>query len=77
MNRSEECDMRPPTIFVTPAGVASIFRPAPRSRMGVHESVIVGYTIAGFVPLCLEPWLREALWQGSSAKYQQLQITAS
>ena len=65
---------RLPTIFVTPAGVASIFRPAPRSRMGVHESVIVGYTFAGFIPLRAEPWLRESLWHGSSDKYQQRQI---
>ena len=66
---------RLPIIFVTPAGVASIFRPAPRSRMGVHESVIAGYTFAVFVPLRAEPWLREALWRDNSARYQQRQIT--
>lgn len=68
-------DSMMPTIYVDRKGVASLFKPAPISRMGTSASIIAGFEIRGFIPLELEPWIRELLWTSSPQRYQQPQLT--
>jgi len=63
-------------IFVDRAGRAGFTRPAPRSQMGVGQSLIGGFTVPCFVSPVAERLLRHWLWDRNPAKWQQIQIEA-
>lgn len=64
-----------PTIYVDSYGVATFFRPAPRSIMGVTGSIVAGYRLRDFLSLGAEPILRNLLWRNNPSSFVQVQLT--